>query len=153
MIEFFIAGIPAPGGSKRYVGKNKRTGRALLIDDAKGNKTWRERVAWTARQKLGSMQPLDVPLQVQFIFYVKRPKGHYNAKGHIKASAPMFPTPKPDVLKLARSTEDALTGIIWQDDAGTVSLSLAKRYAVAENACGCLVRVRLQTTGGDGFYS
>lgn len=32
----------------------------------------------------------------------------------------------PDVLKLARGVEDALTGIVWRDDAQIVNESLSK---------------------------
>ena len=36
---------------------------------------------------------------------------------------------KPDVLKLARSTEDALTGLIWMDDAQVWEMQILKRYS------------------------
>jgi Holliday junction resolvase RusA-like endonuclease len=35
---------------------------------------------------------------------------------------------KPDVLKLARAVEDALTGILYRDDAQIVTEVLRKRY-------------------------
>jgi Holliday junction resolvase RusA-like endonuclease len=46
----------------------------------------------------------------------------------LKPNAPKYPTTRPDALKLARAAEDALTGIIWTDDAVTVDLTIKKRY-------------------------
>jgi Holliday junction resolvase RusA-like endonuclease len=40
-----------------------------------------------------------------------------------------WPAKPPDVLKLARAVEDALTGALWTDDALVVSEYLLKRYA------------------------
>jgi Holliday junction resolvase RusA-like endonuclease len=39
---------------------------------------------------------------------------------------------RPDVLKLARAAEDALTGIVWRDDSQIVHETLAKVYGEPE---------------------
>ncbi len=46
----------------------------------------------------------------------------------LKSNAPKWCQHKPDKLKLMRSTEDALTGIIWGDDAQDISGSVDKCY-------------------------
>jgi Holliday junction resolvase RusA-like endonuclease len=46
----------------------------------------------------------------------------------LRASAPRYPTGRPDVLKLARACEDALTGVIWRDDAQIVVERLYKDW-------------------------
>lgn len=105
-----------------------------VVDDARRNKPWRERVAAVAMLAAGDFRafPRDGALSVSMTFYMQRPKSHYftsaKRRGQLKPNAPIFPTGKPDVLKLARSTEDALTGIVWRDDCQTVSLQLAKEY-------------------------
>lgn len=140
VIRFFVAGTPAPGGSKKaYV----RGGRAVLVDDAKNNASWRERVASEAsRAYAGPL--LDDPLDVIFLFFEIRPRGHYgtgkNAR-RLKPSAPAYPAKKPDVLKLGRSTEDALSGVLWTDDSRTVDLLLRKRYGPRP---GCQIMVRVK---------
>lgn len=136
MIQFFIPGIPAPGGSKKAFW-SKKLNRAFIVDDAgERNKNWRAVVALSAKEHYQG-PVLTGPLKVVFNFRVNRPKGHHGAKG-VRASAPSHPQTRPDVLKLARSTEDALTGVIWRDDAQTVILSLSKEYA---DQAGCLVTV------------
>jgi Holliday junction resolvase RusA-like endonuclease len=131
-IRFTVPGVPAPGGSKRPV-RLGGTGRILLVDDAKGNGPWRERVALAARQAYAG-PPLAGPLEVEFAFVVARPKGHYGSgknAGRVRPTAPKYPCVKPDVLKLARAAEDAMTGIIWLDDALIVREFLSKDYGDA----------------------
>jgi len=130
-LEFFIPGIPRPGGSKRFLGMSKK-GHAIIADDCVKGKDWRASVAFGAREAMQNNIPTDDALCVRMTFHVLRPKGHFRsgANSHIlKPTAPKFPTTKPDVLKIARSTEDAMTGIVWKDDAATVTLVLKKRYS------------------------
>lgn len=129
-ISFFVPGIPAPGGSKKAF-VNPKTKRVVVVDDAKRNGPWRDRVASFARDHLQGRPPLSGPLRVSLDFVVPRPKGHYGTgknAGKVRDSAPPYPAVKPDALKLARSTEDALTGVLWIDDAQTVVLTISKRY-------------------------
>jgi Holliday junction resolvase RusA-like endonuclease len=156
LIEFFVQGIPAPGGSKkiiprcRYIGQMVRITNKLLMqsvfitDDAKGNKTWRNKVSRIARAHWGPRDLLDEALSVYMCFYLPRPLGHFGTgknAGTIKKSARLYPTVKPDVLKLARSTEDALTGVIYKDDAATIDLVLGKLYVDSDDDAGCKVAI------------
>ena len=139
MIHFEVDAIPAPGGSKKFVGLSKRTGRAVIVDmGGKKTKDWRTAVAWAAKQAHGG-QPLTGPLSVQITFHMLRPKYHWRKNGELKPDAPTFHTVRPDALKLARSTEDAMTGIIYADDSQTVRLEISKRYA--DGPCGATIEV------------
>ena len=69
----------------------------------------------------------DSPLNLEVDFYVPRPKGHFGKRG-LRLSAPAFPTVKPDATKLLRAVEDALTGIVWRDDAQVVEQHVSKLY-------------------------
>lgn len=139
-ISFFVPGTPQPGGSKKaFVVPG--TNRASVVEDAKRNKPWRASVALAA-SKAYRGELLTGPLFVSFAFQVSRPRGHFGTgknSGKLRQSAPRHPAKKPDVLKLARSTEDALTGVIWKDDAQTVALSLSKMYT--DRAEGVWIRV------------
>lgn len=129
-IKFAAYGMPATAGSKRALPLRKDGVfvRSIIVDDAgaKG-KSWRSAVQDAARDVF-SGDLLRGPLLVRFVFYMPRPKGHLNSKGLVKPSAPQYPAKKPDALKLARAVEDAITGIIWADDAQIVDEILAKRY-------------------------
>lgn len=171
LFTMFVAGEPAPGGSKtalpipmrrrpcgcpqylhkgkrlvlRYVDaggsrKNKTTGKVSV---GKGNHDWKKLVARAATARMES-EPFTGPLRVVLTFYARRPMGHHVAGDRsrpLKLDAPARPTTKPDVLKLARSTEDALSKIVWVDDAQNVELVARKFYAAASEPTGCLVEV------------
>ena len=71
------------------------------------------------------------PVKLELTFFMERTKGHYGTgrnAGKLKASAPRHHTKTPDVLKLARGVEDALTAVIWKDDAQIVLELLSKEY-------------------------
>lgn len=86
---------------------------------------WRAAVAACARlwlEQNGMPAPLDGPCSVAMTFYLPRPK-----------SAPkkvLYPTSRPDLLKLGRAVEDALKGLAWTDDSRNVDLVLRKRFAI-----------------------
>lgn len=147
-LQFFVPGIPAPGGSKKAF-VNVHTGRAVIVDDAKRNKDWRATVALAAEKAMkdaGIDAPLDCPLEVRMVFYMPRPKGHFRTGKRSALIRPSFvaavPAKKPDVLKLARSTEDAMKAIVWDDDCQTVVLKLFKHYGANP---GCNITVQEYT--------
>lgn len=125
MIEFTVIGTPAPQGSKKFVGLSK-AGRGLMVESSKKVKPWRMDVKAAAEALLGAHAatvPLDGPLVVSMVFTLAKP-----------ASAPKrrttWPDRKPDLSKLVRSTEDAISDAgLWADDARVVEYTrLAKVY-------------------------
>jgi Holliday junction resolvase RusA-like endonuclease len=123
-------GLPAPQGSKRHVG------HGVMVESSLRVKPWREAVKTAALDTVvhGWVQPLDEPLIVEMTFTFVRPRSHYRTgkNAHLlKDDAPTRPAGPPDVSKLARSTEDALTDAgLWRDDARVVEYTrLAKVWA------------------------
>lgn len=129
---FAVPGEAKPAGSKRAF-INRKTGVPIITDSTgKAGKTWRQDVQLMAREAMKGYSPLDGPLVVALVFYRVRPKGHYGTgknADRLKDSAPRYPTTRPDVLKLARAVEDALTGIVYTDDSLIVTEYLLKRYS------------------------
>ena len=129
-VAFTVHGEARPAGSKRAF-PNKKTGKIIVTDDSGSRgKDWRRSVA-DAGAEAYTGELLRGPLDVTFTFYRPRPKGHYRTgrnAGEVKASAPAQPITRPDLLNLARAAEDALTGVIWHDDAQIVSEHLHKHF-------------------------
>lgn len=137
-----IEGQAAPCGSKRsYVPtdsdgqpyRSKKTGQIIVntVDANPKAKGWQAHVRNAAYRAWGAKKPLDVPLFVQAIFYRERPGCHYGTGRNsevMKASADAFPTGPADVLKLMRGVEDALSDLVYRDDALIVDEVLSKRY-------------------------
>lgn len=131
-VSFTAYGLPQPAGSKRAF-THRHTGRVMVVDAAKGSRGWKQEVAAAARAAMttqavdgGGLLP-DGPLALHVQFFLPRPKGHIGARG-LRPSAPDYPTTRPDATKLLRAVEDALTGIIWRDDAQVVVQTVSKHY-------------------------
>ena len=115
-------GTPAPQGSKRHVGNG------VMIESSKKVRPWRQDVKYAALQLCERGEPLDGPLRVRMVFTLRKPK-----------SAPKrrrtYPDRTPDLSKLIRSTEDALTDAgLWADDARVVEYSRAAKVFPGEDA-------------------
>lgn len=131
-LAFFVRGLPAPQGSKRAL-RNRHTGRVALVESSKHVAPWRSDVRDAALASMGDQAPYGGAVEVELVFALPRPKAHHvggdPARG-LRPGAPPVPTGKPDVDKLARAVLDALTGIVWADDAQVAGLAAYKRYAV-----------------------
>lgn len=141
-LSFLVVGEPAPKGSWKVVQRGKF---ARLINDSRKTAPWCEAVADAAHVacgKIGASVPMFVrtALLVDVTFMFKRPQGHWTKGGRLKASAPLQPMVKPDLDKLVRSTLDALTGIVFDDDARVVACQSRKGYG---ETAGAVVRVSL----------
>ena len=137
LIHFRVYGLPRPGGSKTAF-YNKKLGRAMIVDACKTVKTWRQDVK-TAALSVKPDALFDGCLRFDCTFLMPRPKGHFRTgkNAHLlRDTAPPCPNTKPDLLKLGRSTEDALTGIMWVDDARIVHEILSKSFAVGGETIG-----------------
>lgn len=137
-IEFDVLGVPAPkgsgramllGGQARYIASGSTANQRAL-------KSWDTAVREAAALAVGErVAPpfMGAPLRVTMIWRMRRPTGHFHARGRrrgeLKAGAPAWPIVKPDGSKLLRSTEDTLTGIVWDDDSRIVEWFLRKCYA------------------------
>ena len=132
MIAFFVAGLPRPAGSKRAFPIKKNgvfTGKTAVADSNPKAKDWKCDVAHAAAKAMEGKALLTGPVKVEFTFCMPRPKYQFRKDGSLKYGAPYWHTVKPDALKLARGVEDALTGIVWNDDSQIVDEHLIKAYA------------------------
>ena len=117
---------------------------------------WRQDVRAAALKVTGTRwAPLDGPLALHVVFTSMRPKGHYRTGRNaylLRDSAPARPDVRPDISKLIRSTEDALTSAgTWADDSRVVEIFAEKRFANegpdALDRPGAVIRIR--TIGGE----
>lgn len=124
-VTFFCPGIPKPGGSKTAY-RNKYSGKTVVVDACKKNKEWRAAVALFGNQAMAGRPPMTGPLRVTFQFAMPFRKEDLRKDGTVKRI--VAHTTTPDVTKLTRSTEDALTGIVWKDDAQICKTEAVKHY-------------------------
>lgn len=149
VIMLDVYGDPAPQGSKKFVGftrpkPGQERGRAIMIESSKAVAPWREDVGKAARAVRNGAPPLDGPLRVRMVFTLTKP-----------ASSPKtrrtWPMRKPDLSKLARSTEDALvTAGLIADDARIVEFERLAKVFPGEDPdalASAGVRIRIMRIG------
>lgn len=156
MIPLTVYGTPAPQGSKRAFAVRGKggvpTGRVAVVESSHYRvKSWRQAVVDEARKQLDGHRPLTGPLSLRITFYLPRPKGHYGTgrNSHlVRPGAPAVPAAAPDLSKLLRATEDAMTDAgLWGDDGQVVICAVAKRYA-DDRPPGAIIHVRPVDEGG-----
>lgn len=131
-IEFEVLGLPAPQGSKRHVGGG------VMVESSKAVKPWRQAVAHAARDVADTLgAPLDGPLTLDVTFRLPMPKARRKA---VRLAGQGPSVTRPDLSKLVRSTEDALTdsGLI-RDDARIWSFSAHKLEVIGWT--GAIIRI------------
>jgi crossover junction endodeoxyribonuclease RusA len=132
-LDVFVPGRPAPQGSKKHLGNG------IMREMSPHVATWREDVRAACLAIWQRRPPLDGPLELDVEFIRKRP-----------ASAPKSRTPAastaPDLSKLVRSTEDAITSAgVWADDARVTRCTSTKRCAELGETPGARIRIRRLT--------
>lgn len=143
-LSFRVLGTPASKGSNRaFIGKS---GRAHVVPG--GSKVGAEKLGtWDANVRAAALEAAPAPwiarpLSVEIHFYLRRPAGHFAQRtGQLRSRAPSWPATKPDVDKLARSTLDSLTAIVFDDDSRVVMLRVTKHYARSDQPEGALISV------------
>jgi crossover junction endodeoxyribonuclease RusA len=130
-LSIFVAGEPAPQGSKRHVGGG------VLVESCKRVKPWRQDVRAACLDSAGKpkVQFGDSAVIARLEFVMPRPK-----------SAPKKSTPaairKPDLDKLTRAVFDAIgSAQVWTDDARCVGVVATKRLAEPDEASGCHIEL------------
>lgn len=128
---FDVVGEPAPQGSKRHVGGGR------MVESSTDVRPWRELVQNAALDAVAEypewLAVPDKPVQLAVVFHLRRPASISEAKRP-------FPSVKPDLDKLVRSTMDALTtsGAV-ADDSRIVVIAAGKRYAQAGEPLGAQI--------------
>lgn len=124
-VAFTVYAKPQPQGSARaFLIK----GRPIITSTNKNLKPYRQELTLTALVAMaGKEKPFagkHVPVAVSMDFYLERPKSI--PKKRIEMVV------KPDLDKIIRSTTDALTGILYTDDAQIVTVTARKFYGIPE---------------------
>jgi Holliday junction resolvase RusA-like endonuclease len=137
MIAFRVNGIAQQAGSKRAFVPKGWT-RPILTDSNRNLKSWQQLVAECAHHALMQRAAAERGLllgavRLSVAFFLPRPKSLPRREvAHTKS---------PDLDKFVRAIQDALTGVIFRDDAQVVELIAMKRYAAAAETAHADVRI------------
>lgn len=133
VLEFVIYAKPEPQGSKNayYIPK---LNRSVIVDtNDKKLKPYRQQVTRTVMADVPDRPwaGKHIPVRLELTFCLHKPKSAHKSR--------VYPVVTPDADKMARSTCDSLTGILYADDAQIVELIVKKVYAIDE-----CVRIRAE---------
>lgn len=122
--------------------------RAILTSDNTKLKAYRAQVAKAAKDALWEanidylMADKHVPMAFVIEFYLERPESCPKTR--------RYPSVRPDIDKLVRSTLDALKGVLYLDDAQVVDVAARKNYGTPERvevSCSVMESLRPQQNG------
>jgi Holliday junction resolvase RusA-like endonuclease len=136
-LSFTIPGEAVPQGSMKAF-TPKGWVRPVLTSDNKKTKPWRALVAAAAldaqfdRGTWPVMSTQAIRLEVRCYFV--RPAS-------VSVKKRPCHTVKPDVDKCLRSISDALTKILWKDDAQIASVTITKEYAAENDPARVVIHV------------
>ena len=132
--KIFVHGIPTTQGSKKVI-THRHTGKPIMIESSsRALKTWREAILKAAAEL--SFYIDEGPIEVILSFILPRPKSASAKRTPFELAAK-----RPDLSKLLRAAEDALTGVWYRDDSQIVSAVISKRVALPSERPGVKVYV------------
>jgi len=140
--EFYIRGLPVPKGNHKAFIIRTKTGQQMTRITDKAGKVlvhWENAIAVEAEKFVET--PVSNGVEVHLRFYLPRPKYHFTSKGTPSKQYTDTHTKKPDLDKLIRALFDALTGIVYLDDAQIYQIVCSKKFADEKNPVGVFVRV------------
>lgn len=123
-ISFTVLGEPAPQGSKTRAGTGMREANPATAP-------WRSTVTAAASEAMVGRLPLVGHLELRAVFVFPRPVSHWGTGRNLeqlKSSAPAYRSSKPDLDKLLRAIGDAMSGIVYRDDAQIAVVRAEKHY-------------------------
>ena len=129
----FVPGVPIPQGSHKafIIG-----GHAKVTESNKALNPWRADVHAALRTLIGNHIPIpEGPVAVDLAFTMPR------RKTEPKRRTPPH-TRKPDIDKLTRGILDAMTGLVFTDDAQVTYLRCTKHTAPLGDQPGVLITWR-----------
>ena len=96
------------------------------------------------RAKLIVDEVIKEPVEIEVIFWFKRPLKHYLPNKMVRQSAPVYITNKNkgDIDKHCRALLDSLTKSAFADDSQVVSLHAVKKYCETESQTGATIKIK-----------
>ena len=138
MLTFTVLGQPATAGSKRAIPyrKSVENGGGLgvrVTHDNKRYQSWSQECRNAAHREIigPDWSLMESAIVLVVAVYLPRPKGHFGSGRNaatVRTSAPPWHMQKPDMTKLVRACEDALTGVVWRDDCQIVRQITSKDW-------------------------
>jgi crossover junction endodeoxyribonuclease RusA len=144
MIAFTVYGVARPKGSMRAF-RRKGGGRPIITDGNRNVHTWQRQIA-VAAATAAARVPFDArsqlfasPVHCEIRCFLPRPKAYLRPANRDRDVPHVG---RPDLDKLTRAVLDALTHVLFDDDAQVIELIAVKRYANGASAARVEIAIR-----------
>jgi Holliday junction resolvase RusA-like endonuclease len=124
MIKITIPGEAVPQGRPRF---STRGGFPRAYDPAK-SREFKSYVRLLAAQAMNGAPPIEGAVSLVVVIYRAIPKSFSKRKRHLALEGEVLPVTKSDLDNVVKSLTDAITGVIFRDDAQIVDLHACKLY-------------------------
>lgn len=125
LLSFTIKAVPQPQLRPRVASFG---GHPHVYDPA-STRQFKRIVTKLASAEMAGIEPIDGPLKVSFTFYRPVQQSLSKAEFERRAVGDELPTVKPDLSNYLKATEDALNGVVWEDDRAITTEVIKKRYS------------------------
>lgn len=138
-VSFFVSGEPmAQGRPRTRVVRMGRSSYAQIYNPHTADE-WKAMVSILGR-RAWDQGPIAGPIRLGATFFLPRPESHFKGKAHVlRVNAPLWHCFKPDSDNFIKAVLDALTGIVWVDDAQVCDQRTIKIYT--NDTPGCQIEI------------
>ena len=141
MIFFQVDAVPVAQPRQRHAVKFTKQDKAFVQNYLPGDDpvhAWKLQIQILARQAFCGNAPLEaVPISLSVKFLLPRPVSKKLPEDR------SWYLSKPDLDNLVKAIKDALTGIVWKDDALVCRELTSKEYAAADENPGAAVMIEV----------
>lgn len=134
MVTFKVDATPVPKGRARYV----RRGNHISTYTPEKTRTYETLIKESAKQAMGSSEPLETPVTLYLYIRVPIPKSCTKKRLEAIANGSEKPIKKPDASNILKSVEDGMNGVVYKDDSQIVNIHVSKVYSSAPGVDICI---------------
>jgi Holliday junction resolvase RusA-like endonuclease len=129
-VQITLAGVPEPYRERQRVAQMDRHGKLITYSYKSGStrlyQTWLRQAAQDA---MDGRSPFDCAVVLEMTAYMPIPSSLRKAE-RLLAEQELLPViRRPDSVQLLKAVEDALTAVVWTDDARVADHVLRRRYS------------------------
>ena len=130
-IKIVLAGVPEPYRERQRVFQAGKDGTPRTYSYKAGStRQYQQWLRQAAAEAMNGVPPLDCPVSMTLIAFMPIPKSSLRKAERALAERELLPhCRRPDLTGLLKAIEDALTQVVWTDDARVAEHHLAKRYS------------------------
>ena len=125
IVSFKVDGNPVGKQRARYV----RRGNHISTYTPEKTRTYETLIKESAKQAMGSSEPLETPVTLYLYIRVCVPKSCTKKRLEAIQNGSEKPIKKPDASNILKSVEDGMNGVVYKDDSQIVNIHVTKVYS------------------------